>query len=88
MSDEHNDVKKEITETKCTCEACGNTWFYGKSDETIEKNKKLANASKALMCCSGCWPALLIKDKELIDLGKCPKCGSRAVKKETVTHHV
>jgi len=79
---------KEISETKCTCEACGNVWFYGKSDEIAEKNKKIANVGKAMACCGGCFPALLIKDKEVIDLNKCPKCGSRAVKKEIVTHSV
>ena len=79
---------KEVRETKCTCEACGNVWFYGKEDEKEGKMNKIHNASRAMMCCGGCLPALLIKEKGVVDLGKCPKCGSRAVKKEVVTHNV
>jgi len=79
---------KEIRETKCTCKACGNFWFYGKTDENEEKMNKLHNASKALACCGGCLPALFIKEKEVRDLDKCFKCGSKAVKKETVIHNV
>lgn len=79
---------KEIKETKCTCEACSNVWFYGKEDEKERKMNQIHNASKAMMCCGGCLPALLIKEKGVIDLDKCPKCGSRAVKKEVVTHNV
>lgn len=48
----------------------------------------LSNVSKAMMCCSGCFPALLIQDKKVIDLNKCPKCGSIAVKKEIIIHNV
>lgn len=79
---------KEIRETKCTCEACKNIWFYGKSDEKENKMNALHNAGKAMMCCGGCFPSLLIKDKQVKDLSKCPKCGSKAVVKEVVIHHV
>lgn len=79
---------KEIKETKCTCEACQNIWFYGKVDEREAFLNKMSNVGKSMSCCGGCAPALLIKDKEIKDLNRCPKCGSRAVKKEIITHHV
>lgn len=79
---------KEIKETKCTCSACGNIWFYGKEEEREGKANSLANCGKAMMCCGGCFPALLIKDKEVKNLNKCPKCGSKAVNKEVVVHSV
>ena len=41
-----------------------------------------------MMCCTGCAPALLIPNQEVVDLNKCPKCGSRAITKETVEHEV
>ena len=88
INEKKENNSKEIKETKCVCEACGNIWFYGKLDENKEKANKIANASKALACCGGCLPALLIKDKEIKDLDRCQKCGSRAVKKEMVVHHV
>jgi Zn-finger nucleic acid-binding protein len=75
-----------IKETKCTCLGCGNVWFYGKKDVFEARTNKMRNASKEMMCCSGCLPAVFIPDKKTIDLNKCPKCGSHAVKKEEVVH--
>jgi predicted nucleic-acid-binding Zn-ribbon protein len=79
---------RRIKETRVTCEACGNVWHYGKADELESANAALQNASKALLCCTGCLPAMLMPDKKVVDLSKCPKCGSRAVRKETVEHEV
>lgn len=79
---------KTVTETKNTCESCGREWYFGKQDERDRKNAQLHNASKGLMCCGGCVPALLIKDKEVKELKQCPNCGSRAIKQEKVTHYV
>jgi hypothetical protein len=78
----------EVRETKCSCSACGNIWYYGK--EEVQKNKaaKMHQVGKAMMCCGGCFPALLIPNKEVVNLDKCSKCGSKAVRKEIVTHHV
>jgi len=79
---------KQIKETKCICSACGNVWFYGKEEITEARSNNLHNAGKAMMCCGGCFPAMLIRDKNKINLNKCPKCGSKAVKKEIVVHNV
>lgn len=79
---------KMIKETKCTCSACGNIWFYGKEEKVNLSSAQTANCGKTAMCCSGCLPALLIPHKEEIDLNKCPKCGSRAIKKEKIIHNV
>jgi len=80
--------KKRISETKNTCTACGNVWFYGKQETTEAASNAMSNLGKSMMCCGGCLPAALIKDKEIVDLSKCPKCGSRAIKKEDVVHEV
>jgi ssDNA-binding Zn-finger/Zn-ribbon topoisomerase 1 len=80
--------KKVIKETKCTCNACGHVWFYGKQETREATSAVLGNLSKSMMCCSGCLPAIFIPDKKIIDLNKCPKCGSRAVTRETVSHEV
>lgn len=79
---------KTITETKCTCKACGNIWFYGKQDKLDRFADSSSNLGKSMLCCTGCAPALLIPDKKVTDLNKCPKCNSAAVVKETVTHRV
>lgn len=81
-------MPKQIKETKCTCSACGNVWFYGKAEERENNANTLHNAGKAMMCCGGCFPSLLIKDKEVKNLNKCPKCSSSAVTKEIVVHNV
>ncbi|MCC6290856.1 hypothetical protein IT398_02225 [Candidatus Nomurabacteria bacterium] len=80
---------KEVRETKCTCVACDNVWFYGKSDIRLENQKKAGNQLKVMACCSGCWlPAIALPHQRVIDLDKCPKCGSKSVKKEEVVHYV
>lgn len=80
--------KKKIRETKCTCQACGHTWFYGKQEISEERAAAMSNLGKSMMCCGGCLPAILIPSKKTIDLNKCPKCGSRGVCKEEVTYEV
>jgi hypothetical protein len=80
---------KQIKETKCTCAACGNVWYYGKQEMLDFTSASLQNEGKAMACCcSGCLPALFIPDKKAVDPSKCPKCGSRAVHKEDVIHNV
>ena len=79
---------RKIKETRATCTACGNVWHYGKVEQLESAGAALENAGKAMMCCTGCVPAILIPDKKVVDLGKCPKCGSKAVTKETVEHEV
>lgn len=79
---------KKIIETRVTCKSCGNVWHYGKQEQLDNASNSLHNAGKAMMCCTGCLPALLLSDKKITDFNKCPKCGSKAVKSEQVTHEV
>ncbi len=88
LEEEKERLKKVIQETKCTCSACGNIWYYGKQEESEQKRNIQNNKAKAMACCTGCLPALLIPSKKITDMDKCPKCGSRAVKKELVSHEV
>ena len=88
----------KIIETKCTCKACGNVWYFDKRDEDEVKARKrensanaMSNVGKSMMCCGGCFPALFIPDKKTVkvkDLDVCEKCGSKAVEKEQVEHEV
>lgn len=80
--------KKIIKETKCTCNACGNIWFYGKQESLEATGAALSNVGKSMMCLSGCIPAVFIPDKKVVDLNKYPKCGSKAITKEEVIHEV
>lgn len=89
---------KKITEIKATCKACGNVYYFGKNAEMDYKFKKIDNFGKSLenagtdmMCCGGCLPAAFAPKKQkdaLVDPAKCPKCGSKAITKEKVTHEV
>jgi DNA-directed RNA polymerase subunit RPC12/RpoP len=79
---------RRITETKNTCTACGRIWYYGKADSLEQTGAALENLGKDMMCCSGCAPAALIPDKKVVDLDRCPDCGSKAVVSEKVTHEV
>ncbi len=80
--------KKIIKEKKCTCNVCGKIWHYGKEEISEQKGNKLANVGKAMMCCGGCWPALLIQDKKVVNLNQCPQCSSKNVKCEEVEYEV
>jgi len=79
---------KQIKETKCTCSACGNIWYYGKEETDRQSLNAMSNCSKSMMCCGGCFPAAFIPDKKIVDFNKCPKCNSRAISKEEITHNV
>ena len=79
---------KRIQETRCTCSACGKVWYYGKTDVYNNFSKQLRNAGKNISgasCC--CWP-MSYMSREETDMGKCPGCGSKAIKKEQITHEV
>ena len=81
-------MTKKIKETKCTCISCGNTWYYGKQDVLMSVGNDMQNIGKDMMCCTGCIPAAFIPDKQKIDLKKCNKCGSKAIKSEEVIHDI
>jgi len=85
-----------LKETKCTCRACGNVWYYGKGEylqnvgqSMINSANQHSNAANDLLCCAGCWPAAFLPKNQVVpvkDLNKCPKCNSSAIIKEVVIH--
>lgn len=77
-----------INETKCSCKSCKNIWYYGKKEMIESYANDKFNSGKTMLCCSGCLPALFLTDKKVIDHNACPKCGSRLIKKENITHYV
>ena len=84
---EENKLRK-ISETKATCLSCGKIWHYGKTEVLENMSGTFSNLGKSMMCCTGCAPSLLIPDKKVTDLNKCPNCGSRAIKKEDIVHEL
>lgn len=84
---EHESTKK-IRETRWTCASCGNIWHYGMVKNLESASAALHNVGKSVMCCAGCLPAILIPNRHVPDLTICPKCGSKAISKETVEHTV
>lgn len=81
-------TRRKIKETKCKCKSCGKIWHYGKTDMLNSAADNLSTFGKDMMCCTGCMPALFIPDKKVIDLNKCPNCGSKAIYKEEVIHEI
>jgi len=76
---------RKITETRCTCRSCGHVWHYGKAEAWQSAGGAMSNAGKNMTCCGlgGCLP-----DKKVVDVSRCPQCGSRVVNKEKVTHEI
>jgi hypothetical protein len=84
-----NSSGRKIMETKCTCNMCGNIWFYGKDEVNNANSDALYNFGKAMTtCCSGCFPLIFLPDKKVIDLNKCPRCGSLSITKNNIIHYV
>lgn len=79
---------KTIQETKCTCTACGNVWYFGKQEAVEQAGNAMQDVGKSMMCCGGCIPAAFLPNKKVIDLKQCPKCHSKAVNCEVVKHEV
>ena len=78
----------QIKEFRCTCMACRKTWYYGYEEMLMADASDKIEAGKACLCCSGCLPILAVPKIQTVDVTKCPRCGSRAIKKETVIHEV
>ncbi|MDD5341468.1 MAG: zinc ribbon domain-containing protein [Patescibacteria group bacterium] len=77
-----NNQGKKIQETKCTCQSCGNVWYYGKKDLK-------ENARNNLGCYRlGCYGAGNVYHKNIVNFDKCPKCNSRAIIKEQINYEV
>jgi predicted RNA-binding Zn-ribbon protein involved in translation (DUF1610 family) len=79
---------KTITETRYTCNVCGKIWHYGKQEQAQNVANAMQNLGKGMMCCTGCLPAVFLPDKKVVDLNKCPNCGSKNIKKEIIAHAV
>ena len=89
---------RQIRETKCTCQACSNVWYYGKGEYLQNKGQRMINSANRssditndLLCCSGCAPAAFLPKAQQVpvkDLTKCPKCNSSAITREEVIHEV
>ena len=77
-----------VEETRYTCAACGNVWYYGKLEQLRNASAMIDNAGKEVACCMGCAPAALISDKQTFDPRKCSKCGSSSSSAENVVHEV
>jgi predicted nucleic-acid-binding Zn-ribbon protein len=82
--------KPQIEEIKVTCWQCHHIWFYDESDRTGFGTKPGIKTSLVkTWCCCSCFPlgfvAFLIPKKKF---NHCPKCGSRAIQKEIVTHNL
>jgi len=78
----------KLQETKCTCQSCGNVWYFGKTDQIENISNATSNLGKSLSCCTGCAPAAFLPNKKVVDLKQCPKCKSRNVQSEKVVHEI
>lgn len=76
---------KKISETKCTCNSCQHVWFYGMRDLASNVGSACSNLGDTCFTCPCCGGGSKLK---VIDYNKCPKCGSRNFKKETIIHEV
>ncbi len=78
---------REVKETKCTCQACGNVWFYGSKEAFDAKMASVDKFNKTMLKVGTGGIAWLFPDNNNPDkINKCPKCNSSAIKKESVTH--
>lgn len=73
-----------IKEIKRTCTVCGTIWHNSSGEEMENFANKLSNAGKSSLFLGGSLLTLLVKKKDVVDLSKCPNCGSIATTKEKV----
>ena len=80
--------KKAVEEIMCTCNQCGHVWHYLKKDEQILAGQAVGNLMVgAGMCCNPFGSLFVNKSieasREAEKFSKCPKCGTRNIKKES-----
>jgi hypothetical protein len=86
-----NQKVKIVEENRCTCTTCGHIWHYGAQEIAENTNKAIQSGIQACdQCtCPCCWaPSFMPEKPNPIDLNKCPKCGSKAVKVEKIKHNL
>ncbi|MDO8537697.1 MAG: hypothetical protein Q7S21_02330 [archaeon] len=66
-----------ISETKCTCRACGNVWHYRKNEELSKRAQK---------SCSNCGFKSYAGGQDLTE--NCPKCNSKNFSCEDVKYEI
>ena len=69
---------RRILETICTCGSCGHVWSY-KQDIVESAKANLQNVGTPIVLFRNCIPS-----QEAVALNKCPKCGSRALRKKEI----
>jgi hypothetical protein len=77
-----------MEETKCTCKACGNIWYYGKKEAIEAKLSGLNKFGDTLIRIGQGGMAWLIPENKKDLVNKCPRCNSSAIAKEQITHEV
>jgi predicted RNA-binding Zn-ribbon protein involved in translation (DUF1610 family) len=81
---------RKVKEMRATCSACGHVWHYKWGEEFQKKMDNFSTESSKLGCnlmTCGCLNAFM-QPKRTIPVGRCPKCGSSAISRETVTHEI
>jgi hypothetical protein len=76
---------KHVTEVKAICAACGNVWYYTVGERVKEFGRKMQRGGEELRTLGvgrAYMPAGATRTTE------CPKCGSKAINRETVTHEI
>ncbi len=76
---------KKVKETQAKCTACGHVWHYLSSDKLAGCGEEMQKLGCSMMTC-GCLSMFYTKTHSMHD--KCPKCGSRAIKREKIEHNV
>lgn len=81
--------KVAITETRATCMACGDVWFYGKEEED-QVRREGGQFLLETACClpMACCSPTLHRPESTATLTICPKCNSSAIQRDKVTHYV
>jgi len=80
---------RPVKEVRATCTACGHIWHYKWGEEFQKKSaefqRQTAKATCFLATCGLAGLLTPLTQRKDTSVGKCPKCGSSAISRETVT---